>query len=662
MNRLAAEKSPYLLQHAENPVDWYPWGREAFEAARREDKPIFLSIGYSTCHWCHVMEHESFSHPQVARLMNEVFISIKVDREERPDLDEHFMNVSRLLTGSGGWPLTVFLTSDGQAFYSATYIPRENAYGRLGMLDLVPRIRELWTTRRDEVARSAEAVSAELANLGDGVGSSGFAPLREAAAQAARALSASYDSRYGGFGTAPKFPMPTLFGLLLRAWRRSGDEETLGMAERTLAAMRSGGIYDQVGFGFHRYSTDPRWLVPHFEKMLYDQALQCIAYTEAWQATGKDAWRATAREICAYVLRDLLLPEGGFATAEDADSEGEEGAFYLWTPEQVQAVLGDRAADFLRRYELADGLLHRPIEDQGPPGEDEAALLAARASRVRPLRDDKLLADWNGLMIAALAHAGGAFQEPELVAAAERAARLILSAMRTSGGDLLHRRRAGESAIGAFADDYAFVAWGLLELYEATFDPSWLQECVQLVDRFIGMFWDDEGSGFYSTADGSEIARTRPFTDGVIPSANSVGALLLVKLNRLTGRTDYQRKAERLLALFPELAANNPISFSFLLTAADFAAGPSFEVVIAGDPDAADTRALLAALRGAWHPNAVVLLAPTGEGREVIAKLAPYAAAMQPINGKAAAYVCRNFTCSLPTSDPQVMLGLLRAE
>ncbi|HTZ50374.1 MAG TPA: thioredoxin domain-containing protein, partial [Spirochaetia bacterium] len=295
-------------------------------------------------------------------------------------------------------------------------------------------------------------------------------------------------------------------------------------------------------------------------------------------------------------------------------------------------------------------------------GEDEAALLAARASRVRPLRDDKLLADWNGLMIAALARAGGAFQEPGLVAAAERAARLILSAMRTSGGDLLHRRRAGESAIGAFADDYAFVAWGLLELYQATFDPSWLQECVQLVDRFIGKFWDDEGSGFYSTADGSEIARTRPFTDGVIPSANSVGALLLVKLNRLTGRTDYQRKAERLLALFPESAANNPISFSFLLTAADFAAGPSFEVVIAGDPDAADTRALLAALRGAWHPNAVVLLAPTGEGREVIAKLAPYAAAMQPINGKAAAYVCRNFTCSLPTSDPQVMLGLLRAE
>jgi len=431
------------------------------------------------------------------------------------------------------------------------------------------------------------------------------------------------------------------------------------MVERTLAAMRSGGIYDQVGFGFHRYSTDPRWLVPHFEKMLYDQALQCLAYTEAWQATRKDQWRNTAREIGEYVLRDLLLPEGGFATAEDADSEGEEGVFYLWTPEQVQAALGERSAEVLSRYDLSDGLLHRPIEDQGPPGPHEAALLAVRSSRVRPLRDDKILADWNGLMIAALARAGGAFQEPKLLAAAARAAHLILDTMRSAGGELLHRRRDGQSGIAAFADDYAFLSWGLLELYEATFDPAWLRECLQMVDRFITRFWDDEDSGFYSTASGSEIARTKSFTDGVIPSANSVGALLLLMLNRLTGRPDYQQKAERLLARYPESAAGEPVSYSFLLTAADFAAGPSFEVVIAGDLDAPDTSALLEALRERWHPNAVVLLAPPGEGHAVIAQLAPYAAAMQPVNGKAAAYVCRNFTCSLPTSDPRVMQDLL---
>ena len=431
-------------------MDWYPWGEEAFQAARTNDKPVFLSIGYSTCHWCHVMENESFSDPGVADLMNEAFISIKVDREERPDLDEHFMNVSRLLTGSGGWPLTIIMTPERKAFYAATYIPRENAYGRMGMLELIPRIRDLWETRRDDVVQSADAIAEEINKLDHGV-PSGFAAGAEVASGAARALSGMFDSRNGGFGTAPKFPMPTIFGLLLRAWNRDGDAETLGMVTRTLSAMRSGGIYDQVGFGFHRYSTDARWRVPHFEKMLYDQALHCLAYTEAWQATGAEAWKQTAREICAYVLRDLALPEGGFATAEDADSEGVEGRFYVWTAVEVRSLLGDRAEAFSARYGVEDGILHRDVSDSVTAGEDEAVLLSARARRVRPLRDDKILADWNGLMIAGLARAGSAFDEPPLVAAGEAAARFITEpdAFARTGGSCTGTATASPRSTGS---------------------------------------------------------------------------------------------------------------------------------------------------------------------------------------------------------------------
>ena len=643
MNRLGAQKSPYLLQHADNPVDWYPWGEEAFEAARRDDKPVFLSIGYSTCHWCHVMESESFADPGVAALMNESFISIKVDREERPDLDAHFMNVSRVLTGTGGWPLTILLTADGEAFYAATYIPRESAYGRMGMLELVPRIRDLWENSRGEVVRSADAIAAEIGKI-DRYAGPGFVVEPGAVLRAARALAGTFDSRHGGFGGAPKFPMPTLFGVLLRSWRRDGDAETREMVERTLAAMRSGGIYDQVGFGFHRYSTDTRWLVPHFEKMLYDQALHCLAYTEAWQATGTEAWKETAKEICEYVLRDLALPEGAFATAEDADSEGVEGRFYVWTEAEVRSLLGSRADAFCARYGVSatgQNILHRAISDRMPAGEAEAVLLGARARRPRPLRDDKILADWNGLMIAALARAGRAFGEPSLVQAAEAAARFITRQMRSADGGLHHRHRDGESAISGFADDYAFLAWGVLELYEATFDHAWLQECVALTEYFLEHFWDRESGGFFSTGGGGEVTRRKSFTDGVIPSANSVGTLLLLKLNRMTGRLDYEVKAEQLLGLYPESASSDAFSFSFFLAAADFAAGPTFEVVVAGDPAAPDTKEMLHALRRSYLPNAVLVLKPS--------------------NARATASVCRDFTCSLPTNDiPAVLAEVTR--
>ncbi len=444
MNHLQGQSSPYLLQHARNPVDWHPWGEEAFGRALREDKPIFLSIGYSTCHWCHVMERESFEAPDVAALMNAAFVSVKVDREERPDLDEHFMAVSQLLTGSGGWPLTVVLTPDGKPFFAATYIPRESMHGRMGMLDLVPRIAETWKTRRAEVLASADSIAAEITRVAAAPAHGGRFSA-DSIARAVEALGSHADAENGGFGSVPKFPMATVYPLLLRGWKRTGSAAALAMAEKGLASMRNGGVYDQVGFGFHRYSTDARWLVPHFEKMLYDQALLAMAYTEAWQATGRDFYERTAREVLAYLLRDLRAPDGVFCSAEDADSEGEEGRFYLWTAGEVRACLGpDACGAFIERYGVRDrgnfpgsggqNILHREPGEETAPGAEEAALLARRGSRVRPFLDDKVLVDWNGLAIAALAKAGAAFADAELSAAAATAASFLLQRMRDSSG------------------------------------------------------------------------------------------------------------------------------------------------------------------------------------------------------------------------------------
>ena len=658
MNRLAGELSPYLLQHADNPVNWYPWGDEAFAIARRDDKPVFLSIGYSTCHWCHVMEHESFSDPDVAALMNEAFVSIKIDREERPDLDEHFMRICQMLTGAGGWPLTVIVTPDRRPFFAGTYIPRDNSYGRMGMLELVPRIRELWTMQRGSVNESVESIMAALRRP-DAEVSGDFAPGPSVIVEAARSLASRFDGRNAGFGGAPKFPMPTLIGLLLRAWRRNGNAETLGMAERTLAAMRRGGIYDQVGFGFHRYSTDERWHVPHFEKMLYDQALLCLAYTEAWQATAKDLYRRTASEICTYVLRDLRLPGGGFATAEDADSEGVEGRFYVWTESELRSVLADGDFEALsHRYILREPadteiILHRFPSDDAAPDAREAVLREARARRPRPLRDDKILADMNGLMIAALARAGRAFDEPSLIEAAATAARFVIGSMVGTDGALLHRFRDGVAGIPAFADDHAFLAWGMLELFEASFDPVWLEESLRLLDALVAGFWDDKNGGFFQTSGSAEkgIARTKSFTDGVIPSANAVALMLLVKLNRITGRTDFQEKAAALMRCIPAEATESAISYSHLLCAADDAAGPTAEVVIVGEPGASDVRDMLAAIRRVYAPNAVTIMKPS-RGSALLDRLAPFTASLREVAGKATAYVCRDFTCALPVTDP----------
>jgi len=661
MNALQFEKSPYLLQHAANPVDWLPWGDEAFRKARELNRPIFLSIGYSTCHWCHVMAHECFQDDQVARLMNETFVSIKVDREERPDIDSHYMTACQLMTGSGGWPLSIFMTPEGTPFFAGTYFPRESAYGHVGMLDLVPRVRELWETRRNELLSSAATVSAALSEEArSSPGEATFGP--GSAVTATQALSSDFDDANGGFGSAPKFPMASVYLLLLRAWRR-GSLRALEMTERALRAMRNGGVHDQVGFGFHRYSTDPAWRVPHFEKMLYDQALLCLAYVDAWRATGNDFHRRAALEICTYVLRDMTAADGGFFSAEDADSEGEEGKFYLWSRAEIEAALsGEQLRQFDATYK-GEGqghlILYRDARQDAPPGSVEEALRARRQSRQRPGRDDKVLSDWNGLMIAALARAGSAFEQPALAQAACRCADFLLRKAVTSDGRLLHRYRDGEAAIGAFAEDYVFFSWGLLELYQATFQPRWLQEAIRLVDDALALFWDPQGGGLFQTAnDGPGLpgARRKTLRDGAIPSANSVAVLVLATVAEITGSEKYRSLAGEVVRLYPPAAESNALSFSFFFYAFDFFIGPTTQLVIAGDPDKPDVQAMLAAVRSRYLPDTTILLKPTSEPSPAIARIAPFTSSYGLLNGKAAAYVCRDRTCDLPTNETEVML------
>ena len=691
-NRLARERSPYLLQHADNPVNWFPWGDEAFATARKLDKPIFLSIGYSTCHWCHVMEHESFEDPEVAKLLNDAFVCVKVDREERPDIDGVYMTVCQMLTGSGGWPLTIVMTPNRKPFFAGTYFPRRARFGHVGMLELIPRLQTTWKERRDEVVRSAESIAASLARAvrKDPGADLGKDVLDRAAAQ----LADRFDPRHGGFGSAPKFPTPHNLFFLLRHWRRTKSPATLEKVERTLQAMRRGGIYDHVGFGFHRYSTDAQWLLPHFEKMLYDQALLAIAYTEAWQATGKPAYERTAREILTYVLRDMTDPGGGFYSAEDADSEGEEGKFYLWSVDDVPALLGaedgklvadvysfQEAGNFVEQgsgERTGTNIVHlaKPLSEiAAARGTTEDALrtrletlrtklLAAREKRVHPHKDDKILTDWNGLMIAAFARAARAFDEPEYAEAASRAADFVLAQLRRPDGRLLHSFRDGSpSAAPAHADDYAFIIWGLIELYEATFNAARLHDALALNALLLEHHWDEAAGGlFFTAADGEKLlVRRKDIYDGAVPSANSVAMLNLLRLARITGTAELEEKAAALGRAFAGEVARAPLAYTQLLVAVDFAIGPAHEVVIAGRPGAEDTRAMLTALRTAFIPNAVVLLRPAGEAAPAIARIAPFTEAQTPIDGKAAAYVCQNGACNRPTTDVAELLRSLAA-
>ena len=674
-NHLIQEKSPYLLQHAENPVDWYPWSEEAFRQAREDDKPIFLSIGYATCHWCHVMAHESFEDEEVAMMLNQSFVSIKVDREERPDIDQVYMSVCQALTGQGGWPLSIFMTSEGNPFFAGTYFPKDRRMGGVGFIDLLNRIAHLWQKDRKKILQgSAEirrAIQQEAgqdpteARLDLGI-------LKKAYEQ----FQKSFDPVGGGFGRAPKFPTPHHLTFLLRWHRRSRDSGAQNMVEKTLEAMRLGGIFDQIGFGFHRYSVDEKWLVPHFEKMLYDQALLAMAYTEAYQALGKPLYADTAREIFTYVLRDMTAPEGGFYSAEDADSEGQEGLFYLWTPREVKKDLGAEIGDLFCRFygitpagnflegtsipHVAQTLPLFAGQEKMDPQELADALKSAREKlflarekRIHPLKDDKILTSWNGLMIAALAKGCQALGDIAYAHAARRAADFLLERMRTTAGRLHRRYRHGHIAHPGFLDDYAYLVWGLIELYEATLEVRYLEEALRLNQGMIELFGDTEKGGFYFSGNENErlIARPKEGYDGAVPSGNSVAALNLLRLARMTGDAPLEKKADRLLRLFSSIVVGSPMAYSQLLISVDFRLGPSQEIVIAGGPDEKITRDLLTVVQRIFLPNKILLLHPGGEAGEKLSALSPLVVDRKPIAGQPTVYLCEGYACKTPLMD-----------
>ena len=678
-NRLIHESSPYLLKHATNPVDWHPWGEDAFSLAREKNKPVFLSIGYLTCHWCNVMEEESFSDPQVATLINDVFIPIKVDREERPDIDQTYMKACHILSPSCGWPLTVFLTPTGKPFYAGTYIPKENRFGRLGLLELIPRVKQLWTEEHGSVLKSADSINAAI------VSSTILLPGGEMKASqldaAFQAFSKEFDREHGGFGSSTKFPKPLNLIYLLRYWHRTGNKEALAMVDKTLAAMRRGGIYDHLGYGFHRYATDPMWRLPHFEKMLYDQALLVLTYIEAYQATTKEEYANTAREILHYVLTRMTAANGAFYSAESADSEGEEGKFYLWSIEEIKKILDrEEAAAAIRIFHLMedgnfiDPVLGRKTGDnilyieQNTGQKDkfekiQKKLLLERAKRPRPERDDKVLTDWNGLMIAALAKAAKVLDQPEYGEAAKKAALFILQNLRTKDGKLLHRWRNGQAGLDGTAADYSFLTWGLLELYSWEFDSKWLEYTFGLTDDLFKDYWDAKLGGFYLTANSKEsmLPRIKENIDTALPSSNSVAMLNLLKLSRLTGDHTFEEKAAKINRLISSRVKDSELAFPMLLTALDFALAPSQEVVIVGEKNADDTNRMLKTLRKGYFPNVVVLLKPNGEQTPQINNYANFIEYIYPIDNKATAYVCTNFKCNFPTTDPERMLDDLRS-
>ncbi len=680
-NHLIHEKSPYLLQHAYNPVNWYPWGPEALARAKEENKPIFLSIGYSTCHWCHVMEEQSFENPEIATLLNRDFICVKVDREERPDLDKIYMLAVQALTGSGGWPLNVFLTPDLEPFFGGTYFPPGDMGGRTGMKTLIPWIAKVWK----ETPEKALDVGQRLKHLlQEQDASRPHSPLTTTLmTKAFEAIAGRFDATYGGFGQAPKFPQAMTLSFLLRHHHGTGRAEALNMVRQTLQQMARGGIYDQLGGGFHRYATDDRWLVPHFEKMLYDNAVLAQVYVEAFQVTGNAEFEQTARAVLDYVLRDMTDPQGGFYSAEDADSEGEEGTFYVWTPEQIETVLGrESGALFSRFYDVTPAgnfeggrsILHQWIDlasfakDRGMAPENleprlvesRRRLFDARAKRVRPHRDDKILTAWNGMMITTMAYAGSVLDEPRYTAAAERAGRFLLEHLWTKEG-LLRRYREGEVRFPGYLDDYAFLVQGLIELYQSTFDIVWIEKALALNGEMVARFYDRKGGNFFfsQAGDASLISRTKELHDAAKPSGNAVAILNLLRLSEFTGEGKLREMAQTSLEALSGDLVETPGAFAHTLSALDFSLSAPMEIAVAGPPASPETQAMLRAIRKPFSPNKVVGLARETKGKH--GATIPYLDRKIPIGDKPTVYICRNYTCKKPLTDPEeVRRALLR--
>jgi len=673
-NRLAQASSPYLLQHANNPVDWFEWGEEAFAKAKAEDKLVFLSVGYATCHWCHVMEHESFENEATAKILNEHCVSIKVDREERPDIDSIYMTVVQAFTGGhGGWPMSLFLAPDQRPVFGATYLPPDSRYGRAGFTTVIKELARLWREERPKLLEQATSVTEWLNK--QGAPENPGALDKGAFKRFADAMRAMYDEERGGFGRAPKFPRPHAPALLLRRHQSTGDKVDLAMVERTAEAMWRGGIHDQLGGGFHRYSTDAHWLLPHFEKMLYDQALLLDLYRELWQITQKPLYAQACRDIVGYVLRDLRDKGGAFHSAEDADSEGVEGKFYVWTLAELQSVLGEAEGkavaaaygctdngnflDEATREQSGANILHLPqASDEDRFKAAREKLLAARSKRVRPLLDDKVLADWNGLFIGACARAGAALGESAWIKAATEAATFILGMM-VKDGRLLHRYRSGQAGILGYVDDYAFLANGLLDLYESTFETRWLAEAARLCREMLKLFLDDSEKVFHTQGkDDPEklIAASRSFYDGAIPSGNAAACHALIRVGRLIQDEALVNAARETLEAFAGEFNARPESHPCALTAVDLLLEPMQEIVIAGNASDAATQALVKILHARFLPRAVFCLHEQGGEIE---GLAPFVKTQGPIDGKPAAYVCENNACQTPVTTPEAFAKLL---
>ena len=702
-NQLADQKSPYLLQHAHNPVDWYPWGPTAFEKAQRENKPIFLSIGYSTCHWCHVMERESFENQQTADILNRDFVAIKVDREERPDIDRIYMTFVQATTGSGGWPMSVWLTPDLQPFFGGTYFPPVNRFGHPGFPAVLTQIATAWRTQHAQILDSARDAVEQLrkqvtvqpthtgwADIDAATIDTGFFVFRR-----------TFDSHLGGFGGAPKFPRPSVHNFLLRYYARTKSEDALEMVLKTLREMAKGGMHDQLGGGFHRYSVDERWFVPHFEKMLYDQGQLAIAYLEAFQITHDPQYAAVARRIFDYVLRDMTDAGGAFYSAEDADSAADasqptvkgEGAFYIWSANEIRALVEAPVSDwFFHRYGVLEGgnvssdpheeFTGRNILYQANEIEDTAlhfdhtvdeiraglerageTLLAARGKRPRPHLDDKVLTSWNGLMISALALGGAVLEEPRYAEAARSAAEFLIAHMvDPQSGILLRRYRDGDAAIPGFLDDYALFAQALLDLYETQFDRRHLDLALRLAEKQRELFEDTAQGAFFSSTEGASglVLRVKEDYDGAEPSGNSVALMNLLRLAQITNRVDLRASAERLLAAFAARLTAAPVALPQMLAACEFRLGEPRQIVLVGDRDAEDTKALLRTLHSRFVPHRIVLLVDSPEARAALSADIPTIAAMERIEGHASAYVCRDYTCQLPVYESDRFAELIQ--
>ncbi|MCG7584677.1 thioredoxin domain-containing protein [Photobacterium sp. OFAV2-7] len=673
-NRLVFQQSPYLLQHAANPVDWYPWGDEAFDKAKSQNKPIFLSIGYATCHWCHVMARESFEDEEVAALLNRDFVAIKVDREERPDIDQIHMAACQSITGRGGWPLNCLLTPEGHVFYATTYLAKHGRYGQLGMMELLPNVIHAWRNQNEVLLNGATQLNNQLQALSGQTTPTGKL-ADDTAHQAFEQLKDSFDDVYGGFGNAPKFPTPHQYLFLLRYWHRHGNSQALEMVRQSLQAMRLGGLYDHVGFGFHRYSTDNHWLLPHFEKMLYDQAILLMIYSEAYAATGDGLFKQTAREVIKYLGSRMQHPDGGFYSAEDADSEGVEGKFYVWHYEDLKKALSRHELDWLSRHfniavkgnytDEASGLLtganilHLSQMPHRLAGKAKGSLnhwrcqwqvirhklFHHREKRVHPLLDDKVLTDWNGLTIAALARSSLLLDERECLPMAEKAFDFVQQHLTDENGHLIKRFRNGKAGLPAHLDDYANMTWAALELYQASLEIKYLQHALRLTEIALGKFWDSQNGGFFFTEANTELAvRTKDVYDGAVPSGNAVMARNIAHLYQLTGQSRWQAHLDSLATAFSAQINRYPSGYTLFLAALDLGYSPGQHLILSGSDVSTDS---IKPLRGHYLPN-TVWLAIHDQNRAAINKLAPFTRGFS--NKELTLYLCQQFACELPVS------------